>query len=119
MVGNRPTIDMYSTPKNTNYPFKAWRSLRGLDRSSRFLTGQQAANLPVLLAAWSAVLDRGRQTGGLFWSADLQPRRVHLFPPRLLSKSEASMCRREMGGGVNDLHCCATHSWGVLKPGNS
>ena len=27
------------------------------------------------------------------------------------------MCRqlREMGGGVDDLHCCATHSWGVLN----
>ena len=36
-------------------------------------------------------------------------------------KSEPSMCRqlREMGGGVDDLHCCATHSRGVLKPGNS
>ena len=28
------------------------------------------------------------------------------------------MCRplREMGGGVNDMYCCATHSQGVLKP---
>ena len=30
------------------------------------------------------------------------------------------MCRplREVGGGVDDMHCCATHSRGVLKPGN-
>ena len=26
---------------------------------------------------------------------------------------------REMGRGVGDLHYCATHSLGVLKPGNS
>ena len=26
---------------------------------------------------------------------------------------------REMGGGVDDLHSCATHSRGGLKPGNS
>ena len=26
---------------------------------------------------------------------------------------------QNMGRGVNDLHCCATHSCGVLKPGNS
>ena len=56
-----------------------------------FLTGQQAANLPVLLAARSAVLDRRRQIGGLFWSADLPPWRVHLFLPHLRSKSEASI----------------------------
>ena len=72
-------------------------------------------NLPVLLAARSAVLDRGRQIGGLFWSADFPPRREHLFPPHLLSENEASMCRplREVGRGVSDLHCCATHSQGV------
>ena len=31
------------------------------------------------------------------------------------------MCRqlREMRKGVDDVHCCATHSRGVLKPGNS
>ena len=64
------------------------------------------------------VLDRGRQIGGLFWSANIPPRRVHLFPPRLLSENKAEMCRprHEVGGGVNDLHCCATHSQGVLKP---
>ena len=66
-------------------------------------------------------LDRGRQIVGLLWSADFPPRRQHLFPPRLLSKNEASMCRPlcEVGGGVDDLHCSATHSQGVLKPGNS
>ena len=71
---------------------------------------RQGTNLPVLLATRSAVLDRGRQIGVLFWSADFPPRRVHLFPPHLLSKNEAAMCRplREVGGGVNDLHCCAS-----------
>ena len=31
------------------------------------------------------------------------------------------MCRplREVGTGVNDLHCSATHSRGVFKPGNT
>ena len=52
--------------------------------------GQQAANLPVLLVARSAVLDRGWQIGGLFWSADLLPRRVHLFLPRLLDEQPDS-----------------------------
>ena len=58
---------------------------------------------------------------GLYWSADLPPPRVHLFPPRLLSENEAAMCQPllEVGGGVNDLHCCATHSQGVLKLRNS
>ena len=67
------------------------------------------------------VLDRGRQIEGLLWSADFQPLRVHLFLPRLLSKNEAEMCwpLREMDGGVDDVHCCATHSQGVLKPRNS
>ena len=69
----------------------------------------------------SAVLDRGRQIGSLSWSADFPPRRVHLFPPRLPSKNEAEMCQamREVGGGVNDLHCYATHNQGVLKPTKS
>ena len=89
--------------------------------NSRFKTEHQAANLPVLLAAQSAVLDRGLQIAGLSWSDDLPPRRVRIFSPRLLSKSEPSMCRplHKMGGGVNDLHCYATHSRGVLKPRNS
>ena len=26
---------------------------------------------------------------------------------------------REMGGSVDDMHCCATYNQGVLKPGNS
>ena len=88
---------------------------------SRIYTEQQAANWPVRLVARAAVLDRGRQIGGLFWSADFPPQRVHLFPPRLLSKNEAAMCQclREVGGGVDDLYCSATHSRGVLKPGNS
>ena len=83
--------------------------------TSHFYTGHQAANLPVLLVAQSVVLDIGRQIGGLFWSADFPPQKVHILPPCLLSKSEASMCRplREIGGGVDDLHCC------VLKPRNS
>ena len=33
-----------------------------------------------------------KQIGGLFWSSDLPSRRVHLFPPRLLSKNEAAIC---------------------------
>ena len=40
---------------------------------SRFQTEHQAANLPVLLVAQFAVLDRGWQIGGLFWSADFLP----------------------------------------------
>ena len=89
------------------------------DICSRFLTEHQAANLPVLLAAQSAVFDRGRQIGGLLWSANFPPRRVRLFLPRLLSKNEAAMCQplREVSGGVDD-HWCGTHSRGVLKPGN-
>ena len=81
----------------------------------------QSTKLPICPSIWSAVLDRGRQIGGLFWPADFPPRREHLFPPHLLSKNQAEMCRplREVGGGVNDLHCCAIHSRGVLKPGNS
>ena len=37
------------------------------------------------------------------------------------AKSEASMCRpvSEMDGGVDDRHCCVTHSRGVSKPSNS
>ena len=66
-------------------------------------------------------IDRRRQTGGLIWSTDFLPRRLHLFPPRLLSKNKMSVCRplHEMGRRVNHLHCCVTHSRGVLKPGNS
>ena len=58
---------------------------------------------------------------GLLWSTNLTPQRIRLFPPPFLCKSETSMCRqlREMGGGVDDVHRCATHSRGVLKPGNS
>ena len=41
------------------------------------------------LVARFVVLDRGGQIGGLLWSADFPPQRVHLFPPRLLSKNEA------------------------------
>ena len=42
--------------------------------------------------------------------ANMQLQRVHLFPPPFLSKSETSMCQqlREMGGGVDDVHCCVT-----------
>ena len=88
---------------------------------SRFHTGQQAANLAVLFAARRVDLDRRRKIGGLFWSSNLTPQSVHLFLSPLLSKSETSMCwqLRVMGGGVDDLHCCSTHSRGVLKPGNS
>ena len=91
------------------------------DYISRLHIGQPAANSAVLFASRSADLDRGRYIGGLLWSADLPPRRVHLFPPPLLSKSETSMCwqLRAMGGGVDDVHCYATHSRAVLKPGNS
>ena len=87
--------------------------------NSCFETGQQATDLLILLAARFMVLDRGRQIGGLFWSTHLPPRKVYLFPLRLLSKSQACRPLREMGGGVNDLHCCVTHSWGVLKARNS
>ena len=75
----------------------------------------------ILSAATSADLDRRRFTGGLFWSTNLTPWRVRLFQPPLLCIPEPSMFRplRETGGGVDDLHCCATHSRGVLKPGNS
>ena len=68
-----------------------------------------------------AFLDRGQQIGGQLWSADFPPRRLHIFPPHLLSKNEAEMCRplHEVAGGVDDLHCSATHSRGVLKPRNS
>ena len=73
------------------------------------------SKLPIWLsffAARTADLDRRQYFGGLFWSANLTPQRVHLFPPPMLSKCELSMCRRlrEMGGGVDDVHC--------LKPGN-
>ena len=91
--------------------------------NNSFYSGQQAANLAVLFAARSMDLDRGRYIGGLFWSANLPPRRVRFFPPQVLtlSISKPSMCRplREMGRGVDDVHCCATLSRGVLKPGNS
>ena len=56
------------------------------------------------------------------WFIILPPQKVLLlFPPPFLWKSEMSMFRPlcEVGGGVDDLHCCATHSRGVLKPGNS
>ena len=46
----------------------------------------------------------------LFWSADSPPQRVHLLQCQPLC---------EVGGGVIDLHCCMTHSRGVLKPRNS
>ena len=49
--------------------------------NGRFYTGQQAANLAVLFVARSADLGRGQQIGGLFWAANLPPRREHLFPP--------------------------------------
>ena len=80
--------------------------------NGRFYTGQHAVNLPVLFAARSADLDRGR-----FLSANFPPWRVHLVPPSLLSKNEAAMCWPlcEMCGGVDDLHCCVTHSRGVLN----
>ena len=66
---------------------------------------RQSTKPPIChLAARSVVLDRGWQIGGLFWSVNFPPRRVHLFPPRLLSKNKASMCRplHEVGGGVDD-----------------
>ena len=89
--------------------------------ASRFYTGQQAANLAVLYVARSTYLDRKWYIGSLFWSANMTLRRVHFLPPPLLSKSKSSMCRqlREVGRGVDDMHCCATHSRGVLKPRNS
>ena len=68
---------------------------------SRFYTGQPVANLAVLFAGRSVDLDRRRRyIGGLYWSTNLMPRRVHFFPPPLLCKSEPSMCRklRDMGG---------------------
>ena len=65
----------------------------------------------------STDLDIRWYIGSMFWSANLTPRRVHLFPPPLLCKSEPSMCWQlfEMGKGVDDLHCRVSHSWGVLK----
>ena len=89
--------------------------------NSRFSTGQQAANFTILFVARSADLGGKRWIRCLFWYANWPPRSVHFFPTPRRSKSETSTCRylREMGGGVDDLHCCATHSWGVLKPGNS
>ena len=86
-----------------------------------FYTGLQAANLAAIFVATSVDLDRRRYIGGMFWSANLTPGREHFFPLPLLCKSEPSMCQHlcEVGGGVNDLHCCATHSRGVLKPRNS
>ena len=68
---------------------------------SCFYTGQQAANLAVLFAE-----------GGIL-GVCLTPRRENFFPPPLLSKSKPLMCRQshETGRGVDDLHCCATHSW--------
>ena len=99
----------------------ASRSAGAASLCNRFCTGQRAANLAVLFVARSADLDRRREIGGLFWSTNLTPRSVHLFPPPLLCKSETSMCQqlREMGGGVDVVRCCETHSRGVLKPGNS
>ena len=48
------------------------------------------------------------------------PQKVHFFPPPLLCKSKLSMCQqlRETGRGVDDVHCCAIHIRGVLKPRN-
>ena len=89
--------------------------------NSCFYSGQQAANVAVLFTARSTDLDSRWYSGGLFCYGNLTPRRVRLFPPPLLCKSEPSMCRplHEMGGGVDDLHCRVTHSRGVLKPGSS
>ena len=61
--------------------------------SSHFYAGQQPDNLAVLFAARSTNLDRLRY-GGLFWSANMMPRRVHVLPPPLLCKSKTSMCRQ-------------------------
>ena len=74
--------------------------------SGRFYSGQQVANVSVLFAARS----RFRQKA-VYWAS------VLVFSIAV----NPSMCRPlcEVGGGVNDLHCCATHSWGGLKPGNS
>ena len=98
----------------------SWQQQHGCDgfsvilwsNYSCFYTGQQAANLAVVFAARSTNLDRPQYTGGLFWSANMTPRGVHFLPPPLLCKSKSSMSRqlREMDGGVNDMHCCATHS---------
>ena len=43
--------------------------------------------------------------GGLFWSTNLTPWRVHFFPPPLLCKSKLSMCRQlhEMGWGKEGI----------------
>ena len=83
---------------------------------SHFYTGQQATNLAVRFAARSMDLDR--RWWGLFWFANMGDT---FLPPPLLCKSELSMCRqwREISQGVDDVHCCVTHSRGVLKPGNS
>ena len=96
------------------------------DVSSRLLVSEAVfilGNKPPICLSFCGQIHRfrGRQIGGLFWSGNLPPRGVHFLPPPLLCKSGPSMCRhqREMGGGVNDLHCCATYSRGVLKPGNS
>ena len=66
-------------------------TVRGNTDTSRFYTGQQAANLAVLFADRSADLARRRCIGGLFWSTNLTPQRVPLFPPPPLCKSEPSM----------------------------
>ena len=44
-----------------------------------FAACHSPTNLPILLVARSAFLDRGRQIWGLLWSAVFPPRRVHLF----------------------------------------
>ena len=49
-----------------------------------FLDRAASRQFGCFFAAWSAVLDRGRQVGGLFWSTNLPPWTVHLFLPRVL-----------------------------------
>ena len=73
-----------------------------------FYNGHQATNLAVLFVARSTDLDRRRYIGGLFWSTNMTPRRVHFLPPPLLCESKSSMCRqlREMGGGADCALLC-------------
>ena len=85
----------FTHPPTSDASVFIWRDLAPgfFDETERLLTAVfiLGSKLPIW-PSFFVDLDRGRQIGGLFWFANLPPQRVYLFPPRLLSKSEAWMC---------------------------
>ena len=87
-----------------------------------YQTERKAAYLAVVFAARSGFRQKTvNWESVLVWQFAASESTLITFMSPLPSNSKMSMCRQlcEMGGGIDDVHCCATHSREVLKQGNS